>query len=125
MSWYVEQILLSGENEDNEDFRSDKLSIEMMVERLKNKNLISNRDFIVLNLVDTGHSFSYISKVLEMDRRTVKTIFKSTCQKLAFFLGDYFTDQGYIDYLSNKYHLLDDEIEKIYTILEEYKRGYE
>ena len=121
MSWYVEQILLSEagfEVDIDSDSFSDLLSIEIMVSKLDKKGLISRREFVILQLIKSGFGFKQISELLEIDKRTVIQTYKGICAKLAFFLGDHFTDQGYLDYLSTKYHLDEDEIEILCKILE-------
>ena len=93
----------------------------MAIERLKELGLISDFELDVLSLVSSGATFNYITKTLSITNPTLRKIFKKLCDKIAFYLGDYFTDDGYIDYMQKKYNLNDDEVEKITKIIKRIK----
>jgi len=136
--WYVEQLLLDREaireaiketsdvnclemvddyilyNVDSDTY-CDLLSVEMELSRLIKKGLISGLDLQVLNSILGGTPFSVIGAELNLGskRLSVDGIFKSICSRIAFVLGEHFTNDGYINYLQNKYDLSQDDIDKI------------
>ena len=138
MGWYVEQLLLDREvireaiketsdmgclemvddhiayNVDSDTY-CDLLSVEMELSRLIKKGLISGLDLQVLNSVLAGTPFSVIGAELNLGskRLSVNGIFKKICSRIAFVLGEHFTNDGYINYLQNKYDLNQDNIDKI------------
>ena len=138
MGWYVEQLLLDREvireaiRETNDinclemvddyiaynvdsDTYCDLLSVEMELSRLIKKGLISGLDLQVLNSILGGTPFSVIGAELNLGskRLSVYGIFKKICSRIAFVLGEHFTNDGYINYLQNKYDLNQDDIDKI------------
>lgn len=140
MGWYVEQLLLDRDvireaiRETNDinclemvddyiaynvdsDTYCDLLSVEMELSRLIKKGLISGLDLQVLNSILEGTPFSVIGAELNLGskRLSVNGIFKKICNGIAFVLGEHFTNDGYINYLQNKYDLNQDDIDKIKT----------
>jgi len=138
VGWYVEQLLLDRDvireaiKETNDvnclemvddyiaynvdsDTYCDLLSVEMELSRLIKKGLISGLDLQVLNSVLAGTPFSVIGAELNLGskRLSVNGIFKKICSRIAFVLGEHFTNDGYINYLQNKYDLNQDNIDKI------------
>ena len=113
--------LINDDNSFDDDNYNDLLSVEMAIERLKELGLISDFELDVLSLVSSGATFNYITKTLSITNPTLRKIFKKLCDKIAFYLGDYFTDDGYIDYMQKKYNLNDDEVEKITKIIKRIK----
>jgi len=140
VGWYVEQLLLDREvireaiketsdmgclemvddyiayNVDSDTY-CDLLSVEMELSRLIKKGLISGLDLQVLNSILEGTPFSVIGAELNLGskRLSVNGIFKKICNGIAFVLGEHFTNDGYINYLQNKYDLNQDDIDKIKT----------
>jgi len=138
MGWYVEQLLLDREvireaiketsdvnclemvddyilyNVDSDTY-CDLLSVEMELSRLIKRGLISGLDLQVLNSILKGKPFSVIGIELNLGskRLSVDGIFKNICGRIAFVLGEHFTNDGYINYLQNKYDLSQDDIDKI------------
>ena len=136
--WYVEQLLLDREiireaiketndmncleivddyvsYNTNSDTYCDLLSVEMELSRLIKKGLISGLDLRVLILILGGISFTEIGKRLNLGNKRLSAggIFKKICSKVAFVLGEHFTNDGYIDYLQNKYNFNKGDLNKI------------
>ncbi len=82
------------------DIESDQfnnaLSVKMTIEKLFDNEQISKFDARVLNGVAGGFSFSEIALILLADRKRVSNSFKQTCSKIAYTLGDEFTDNGFM-----------------------------
>jgi len=111
------KVLTQNENGFDDDTYSDLLSLEIAIKRLRENGNISDLEMKMINLLYEGASFNYISKSLSITNPTMRKFFKRLCEKLAFYLGDYFTDDGYIDYIQRKYNLDDKEIEAVTKII--------
>lgn len=100
---------------DSGDIESDQfnnaLSVKMTIERLYENNQISLFDAQVLNGVASGFSFSEIALMLVADRKRVSNSFKQTCNKIAYTLGDEFTDTGFMYRVAAR-HAVGDKKEK-------------
>lgn len=101
-------------NYDDETYL-DLLSVMVTFDKLVKDNLISDRDKKIFNMIhDEEATFQDVENKLGISRVTVSIVFKAICNKIAYMLGDHFTNEGYIDYLSNKYSLSDQEVEIIF-----------
>lgn len=142
--WYVRELLLtrdlirssvidsfnSGElDEDFGDFSvyvpsfddstyDDLLTVEIAFKSLSDRGLFTDKERVVTLLIMEGYSISSIAKKLKIHRDTVNPIFKHSCRKIAFYLGDYFTNEGFLTYMSNKYNLTAVQKDKIEKIME-------
>lgn len=101
---------------DNPDY-DDLLTVELKIKELHESNIIKNIEIKVINLVSNGYSYNKISKELGIGRTVVRNIFHSACDKVAFYLGAYFTDDGLIEYMVEKYKLSDEQIQKLVKII--------
>lgn len=137
-SWYVERLLLDRhsirsrlfESSDRNVFADEKtsattkdafsddtyldlLDVESKIEDLVRKGLLNSTEIRVLKLILDGNSISDIVNITKMSNRMVSTTYKRVCGKIAFHLGDHFTNEGYISYMTEKYSLNDEQIEKL------------
>ena len=87
--------------------------IEKVIGTLNQRGLLTPKENQVLQLRSEGYSFSEIGVLLGMGRITVSVLFGMTCQKISYILGGYFTDDGYLDYLMDKYHFSNEMMIKI------------
>jgi hypothetical protein len=82
------------------DIESDQfnnaLSIEETIKTLHKRGNVSDFDVKVLNGIATGFNFSEIATLLIADRKRVSDSFKKSCGKIAFVLGDEFTNTGFM-----------------------------
>ncbi len=131
-AWYVGRLILdstkirskiaeggtsSNDLELDDDLYSDMLSVEMAIDDLCKKGLLKKRELEVINRLRMGISFRNTSKDLKMYLSGVYSIFREVCTKIAFYLGDHFTDEGYVEYMSYKYCLSDEDIDCIIKIM--------
>ncbi len=79
---------------------NDLLVVEKAIEELKDMNLLSQRDLKVLEREVGGYYNRKNGK-----RKTQSKEFSNLCERIAYFIGGYFTDEGYISYLVKKYRL--------------------
>jgi len=96
----------------DDDTYSDLLSVLITADKMMKNNLVTDRDRDVFELIQKEElSFQSVGDKLGISRVTISIIFKAICDRIAFLLGDHFTNEGYIEYLSEKYSLSDEEIE--------------
>ena len=85
---------------DKGDIESDQfnnaLSIKNTVAMLRERGNVSDFDLRVLHGIASGFNFSEIAILFGADRKRVSKSFRSSCRKLAFILGDEFTDTGFM-----------------------------
>ncbi|KKN54325.1 hypothetical protein LCGC14_0593030 [marine sediment metagenome] len=94
---YVRELhfILDAGNIESDQF-NNALSVKMTIEKLHENDQISLFDAQVLSGVANGFSFSEIALILVADRKRVSNSFKQTCSKIAYKLGDEFTDTGFM-----------------------------
>lgn len=85
---------------------NDLLVIERAIEELKDLGLLTSIDLEVLEREGGGY-YNRRNK----QRKTHSRKFTSICNRIAYYLGGYFTDEGYINHLSKKYKLSEQQIE--------------
>jgi len=115
MSWYVEVLLLNKniikEKSDMEsDEFQDLLFVEKTLSNFLNANLFTDIEVKVLNAMETSANFFIAASTLDLHRVTVSKVFKKACDKISYKLGSYFTDDGYLSYLQNKYSLSEAQV---------------
>jgi DNA-binding NarL/FixJ family response regulator len=110
-------FVATGFDYDNDTY-ADLLSVEMKLKYLKENNLLSKTDIAIVENVLSGKTFKAIGLELNIYEVGVSNFFSNVCEKIGYLLGDHFTDDGYIDYLTIKYQLTDEQIEKLKSLLE-------
>jgi|WetSurSiteA1Bulk_404760.scaffolds.fasta_scaffold07284_6 hypothetical protein len=88
------------------------LLIETLIEKLIQSNSISDREIVVLNQILAGNSIAMIEKSLGISRITLTKILDDLCDRVAFILGGEFTNEGYLEYMREKYNLTEEQITK-------------
>jgi hypothetical protein len=116
MSWILESLLNNREriretgDIDSDEF-NDLLIVEKKIDELRQVGKLDDEDLAIL--------FSSISSDYKVDERSEsekKVLYQKKtklCEKLAYYLGGYFTDDGYLDYMQKKYKLSDTQIENL------------
>jgi len=99
-------------SEFNSDLYDDLLTLEAKIEELYRKNLITDKEILLIHFVSSGKSYRELERIYKTSRVTLSKSFKQLCSKLAFYLGEHFTDEGYIKHLQEKYRLSTEEAEK-------------
>lgn len=115
--WYVEHLLLNKDEIKNKhDLNSDEFNDLILVEKTLDKMLLlfSKNELMAIDY--------YYHKVLISKTKKQKSLlyghFRTVCKKVASVLGDVFTDSGYVDYMSCKYNLDEDQIERLKSYME-------
>jgi DNA-binding CsgD family transcriptional regulator len=108
---------------ESEDAYDDLLSIEMTISKLIREKALTPAEISALELLKDNLSITEIARLLDLEVHTMKKVIDSACSKVAFCLGDHFTDDGFIVYMIKKYNLevkdgliLDSLIHKNYTV---------
>lgn len=122
MSWYVEVLLLNkdlirAKQDITSDEYADLLLVESTIANFVSNNLLSDLELKVLDYVSNATPTIDIPKT-KLDRDTVSKIYKRVCNRISYKLGDYFTDDGYLNYLAKKYKLSEQDIKRVKSFME-------
>ena len=119
-NWFSEdQMRYSGINTiffDNECY-NDLISVDMAFSSLYKSGAIDNISAYIISEYSEGYSIDDIAYKFNLSRQTIMKRISITCEKIAFYLGDHFTNYGYINYLVTKHNLSDKEAEQIKNII--------
>lgn len=109
MSWIVASLLndrerIKSEGDlDSDDF-NDLLLIEKAIETLAREKRLSKDELIIIG---------FLHGTVEMERHVIAKKRQQICQRIGYYLGDYFTDEGYLDYMQIKHNLTDEQVETL------------
>ena len=92
------------------DLYSDLLTVEMKINELFTRKLISELELNIIKTIMNGEKYYELESKFNISRVTISKIFNEVCERVAFALGEHFTDDGYLNYLKNKYHLTEEEL---------------
>lgn len=93
----------------DDDF-NDLILIEKAIKKLSETGLLSTRDLDLIEYVADGNSFSGAEKRFGKHRNYLVKDFQKICDRIAFYLGGYFTDDGYIHFIAKKYRLTEEQV---------------
>jgi hypothetical protein len=136
MAWYVESLMLDRERvrasfsnrstielEDLDDSRfNDLLLIEKTIAELYGNNEIDEVDIEVLQTLSDGSSLVAMAQQYNVDVNELIKHFFTSCNRISYELRGHFTDAGYIKYMSDKYNLTDDQINKMVRYMQKSRR---
>ena len=120
MSWIV-QSLLMDKNVIKEqglldsDELDDLILIEKKIKELYNNRLLSDEDIQIIDEF-TGDNSSF-PVTTSAQRKSIRKKFSVICERIAFFLGGYFTDEGYLNYIQTKHKLSEVQTSKLRTYI--------
>lgn len=120
MSWIVQTILNNRNNTRFKAFKefdiesdeyNDLITVENAIKDLSSMGKLSSRDVEILFMTGSGETINMLAS-REKGKRdwSLSRKYKDLCNRLAFYLGGYFTDEGYLDHMKSKYNLTDDAI---------------
>jgi hypothetical protein len=95
----------------NSDEFDDLILIERAIKVLKNGGLLNDEDLEVIAEF-TGDQSTYALTTTHQ-RKGLRKRFISICERIAFYLGGSFTDDGYLNYMKRKHRLTDTQINKL------------
>lgn len=101
---YIKSLneILEGSDIESDPF-NNALDIIQVIDDLHINGYISDFDLSVINAIASGYNFSEISEIEGKNRKTVSDSFSDTCGKIAYRLGDRFTDEWFIHNIALKY----------------------
>jgi hypothetical protein len=118
MSWRVENLLINREmikaeqNLDSDDY-NDLLLVEKKLNELYSLGYIEEKDLKVIDVYLKCLNLEKAQEILGMSRLTVSKIFTTVCERIGMYLGYSFTDEGFIEHMSNKYNLNEEQIKRL------------
>jgi hypothetical protein len=118
MSYIVEEYITIANNIiQTQPFDSDEhinlMKIADAIVYLDSINKFVIYESTIINEIFLGSSFSEISRKYKISRYVIRTIFKNGCEKIANYLGGYFTTEGFIEYMREEYKLDDAKIRQL------------
>ncbi len=102
----------------DDEIVGDILSIERAILELKIKGLLTDDDIKFLEDFSYGLSHRKIGRILNKSNHTISKRFRNLCSRIAYYLGGYFTNDGYANYIKYKYNLSESQMEAIRKVLE-------
>jgi hypothetical protein len=97
---------IASDPEKDLDTYEDLLEVVKAYAILRKKGLLTKKEIDVLESVP---SITSAAKVLSFSRNTVFYLYKNACNKIGEYLGGYFTDEGFINYMREKYKLTEQQ----------------
>ena len=122
MSWIIQALLrssveLRSESNINSDEFTDLMLLEKWIKDLHIANIISKEELELIHYVEDGKPMVNSKHDFGKNRISLARDFVNLCNKIAFYVGGYFTNDGYIDYMMVKYNLTDDEVARMVSYM--------
>jgi hypothetical protein len=114
MSWIIQSLLnnknyIREKNDIESDQFNDLILVEKTIEELSKKGLLSTTDLDIIAEM-SGDVSGFLGKP-KSQRETENKKYSSICDRIAFYMGGYFTDEGYLAYMKTKHRLTEDQVE--------------
>lgn len=120
----IPRLAVSTEvNLDDDDY-NNLLAVEAQLISLFKNNQLSKKEIAVVKSVLTHQPLHILEKQIGMSRYTISSIFSKVCDRVAFLLGQEFTDDGYLELLGEKYHLTEEQIGRARAYMNSNKRHF-
>ena len=118
MSWIIEHILRNRESIRSDltiesDEYDDLLVIEKKIDDLYKDGFLSDVDMYIIDMVSDGRPLRELGELFNKGRTTMPKTFVQICERIAYFLGGYFTDEGFLDNMRTEYKLTDESLDEI------------
>jgi hypothetical protein len=118
MSWIIQYLLnnqdtIKATGDLESDQFNDLLIVEKAIDKLYEQKLLTVEDMAILDLLQTKIG----GEETTPERHTLAKRFTQICERVAYFLGGYFTDEGYLDYMRETFNLRDVDIELLRTYI--------
>lgn len=114
MSWIVQSLIMNREvlkeekNIESDEF-NDLLMVERAIHELEAKGLLTEDDMQIIGVVS-----GYVDESsLGMSKETFNKRFSIICERIAYSIGGYFTDEGFLAYMKNKHKLSEEKVQKM------------
>ena len=118
MSWIIERLIMEKlKLKEHPDFDSDDyndlLLVEKAIKSLRDKNQMTDVEYAIVCYIADGYLVEDIEKFTGISRPTVAKIYKDICNRIAFYLGGNFTDDGLIENLKKEYNLTSEQVSNL------------
>jgi len=118
MSWLVKNLVVNSERIRNSyDIESPEyislLTLESKIVELHKNGIISKDELDLLISISNLADLDIVSKNLNIHKLTVIRRFEKLANKLAYYLGSYYTNLGYVSYIAQKYNLNTEDTNKL------------
>jgi len=124
MSWIVNSIIRNMVNVkskvdltsdvDNDEY-NDAILVEVAIKNLKTLEMLTEEDVALIEFVKNGGQFSNEDNEVDGKKRSISKRYNDLCYRISFYMGGYFTDDGYIEYMRKK-HRWTEEQTKVATV---------
>lgn len=106
MSWIIQSLLnkreeIKATSDIESDPYNDLLILEKKIEDMVNSGMLTKEDVEFLRTPYTSQS---------NEKSQVSKRFYALCELIANFIGGYFTDDGYLLYMKDKYKLTEERV---------------
>lgn len=112
------EVLINLEDDDYNNL----LIVERKLDELRSSGFISEKESKVIGYILDHKSYDDIHKLTGYTRITSSKLFYRVCDRIAFLLGDEFTNEGYLESLGNKYNLTEEQLERARQFMSGNKR---
>lgn len=118
MSWIVNHLLRNSvEIKSRPDIDSDEynnlLVVESKINNLYSGGFLSDVDLFIIELMADGKPIKNLEAEIGKSRLTISKTFIQLCDRIAYFLGGYFTDEGFLDNMKELYKLDGSQMDKL------------
>jgi hypothetical protein len=118
VSWYLNLLIknkleIKSKGDLESDEYNDLLVVEKKIQDLHDAEIISDQEMLLIYYVEDGKPMANSKEDFGKNRITLANDFSSLCSKIAFYMGGYFTDDGYADYMRKKYNLNDEQVTRM------------
>jgi hypothetical protein len=122
VSWIIQTTLRNREiirekhDIDSDEF-NDLIVIEKKIEELYREGFLSDMDIFIINGISDGSNITELTDSLGKSRIVIGRTFVQICDRVAYFIGGYFTDEGYLNHMREDYKLSEDDLDKLRTYM--------
>jgi hypothetical protein len=106
----------------NNNEYTNLLLVEKKIKELIDNKQLSDKEIIIINGIMSSESLSSLQKKTGITRMTISKIFTKICERLAYLLGDDFTDEGFLNDLKESHHLTEEELERAHKYMTSNKK---
>lgn len=92
------------------DDYNDLIVVEKNIKELSEQGIITSDELSLIKYMEDGKPLVNSKNDLGKNRISISKDFSNLCNKIAFYIGGYFTDDGYVEYMKTKYHLTDEQV---------------
>lgn len=116
MSYLVESLVLHAKEfrqDIDSDSSDDLLQVERCILNQRKANRMTVKEEKLLVAFSIYKDSKSVAFMLGENEQTVSRVFKEVCDRVAFDLGGYFTDEGLLDHMQREYKLEDYQVDTL------------